>query len=129
MQAGAYDDLVERIAEGPQTETGEAGVLRLPDEFRDALATSSNLESAAEAWAGTEELAADGWRVDDASAVLHEVAHIAREALTAGGSSSIGGHSDVSREEPPRRRAYFLVRRKREHRPPTSGGRGVSSHS
>jgi len=83
MQVGTYDGLVERIAEGPQTENGEAGVLALPAEFRDALASSEDVGSMAEQWTATDELVADGWQTEDATAVLRELAKLARAARAA----------------------------------------------
>ncbi len=77
---GAYEDLVNRIAEGPQTETGEAGVLTIPTEIRDALAGETDFDASAERWAATEELSLDGWRKNDSLEVLRELSELARVA-------------------------------------------------
>jgi hypothetical protein len=80
MQLGAYDDLVERIGAGPEAESGEAGILPLPTEFRDALASIVDIHAVATKWAATEELELDQWQVSDAAEVLRDVAGLARRA-------------------------------------------------
>jgi hypothetical protein len=76
---GRYDDLVEQVAEGPQTESGEAGILTLPTELRDALATVEDIDLVAERWAATDELQ-DEWPPGELRDVLREVRQLARDA-------------------------------------------------
>src|SRR5262245_38737605 len=83
MELGEYDDLVEGLAAGPQAESGEAGVLILPIEFRDALAAIVDVDAVATSWAATEELELDQWQVSDAAEVLRDLAGIARRAQAA----------------------------------------------
>lgn len=71
MGVGTYDDLVESTGEGRQTESGEAGLLTVPRELRDALASADDLEPVAERWGRTEEL--EDWRAEDLRAVLVEL--------------------------------------------------------
>ena len=77
---GAYDALVERIAEGRKAESGEAGLLTIPTEVRDGLAGTHDLDSVAAQWAATEELSLDRWRAQDSLEVLRELRELAREA-------------------------------------------------
>ena len=84
LEVGPYDELVARIGDGPQAESGEAGVFSLPEEMRDALATTGDVDAVAERWAGTEELSLDGWEVSDAAEVLRDVATLARRARADG---------------------------------------------
>ena len=82
--AGAYDALVERIAEGRKAESGEAGLLTIPTEVRDGLAGAHDLDSVAAQWAATEELSLDRWRAQDSLEVLRELRELAREAAVDG---------------------------------------------
>jgi hypothetical protein len=84
MGVGAYDALVERIAEGREAESGEAGLLTIPSEVRDGLAGAHDLDSVAAQWAATEELSLDGWRPQDSLEVLRELRELAREAAVDG---------------------------------------------
>ena len=84
MQVGSYDDLVVHIGDGPQDQSGEAGILPLPDAFRDALASSTDLDAVAEQWTATEELTMDGWQPSDAADVLRDLAELARNAKADG---------------------------------------------
>lgn len=84
MGAGTYEDLVDPIAEGPQTESGEAGVLTIPTKLRDALAGDVDLDAVAARWAATEELSLDGWRKEDALEVLRGLGELARAAALDG---------------------------------------------
>jgi hypothetical protein len=88
LGAGSYDSLVERAAQGPEAEPREgedrdAGVLTIPREIREALATVDELSTVADRWASTEELTLDEWQVEDAIEVLREVRELARDALAA----------------------------------------------
>lgn len=80
LEVAPYPALVDRIADAPQIESGEAGLLWLPTEFRDALATLQEERSVAERWVATDELAADGWEAGEAATVLGELADLARRA-------------------------------------------------
>jgi len=82
LGVGAYDDLVDQIAEGPQAESGEAGVVTIPRAFRDAVAGAPDLDSAAERWTATEEMAADRRRKEDVLDVLRELSELARSAAS-----------------------------------------------
>jgi len=83
---GEYDSLVDVIGDGIDAEGGEAGVLPIPGAMRDALARLDDVGRVSTAWVHTEELAADGWRPDEAAVVLREVGALAREACAAGRS-------------------------------------------
>jgi hypothetical protein len=85
LGAGTYDDLLDVIGDGIDAESGEAGVLPIPDKMRDALARLDSVEQISAAWANTEELAADGWSAE-ASAVVLRVGALAQEA----GASGLG---------------------------------------
>jgi hypothetical protein len=84
LDVGTYDDLVEQIAEGPQTESGEAGILTIPSDFRNKLGVVHDLDPIAEQWSATEELRADGWRKPDTLQVLRELTELARSAMSDG---------------------------------------------
>lgn len=84
MGAGTYDAFVERIAEGREADSGEAGLLTVPIEFRDALAEADALHDIAARWAATEELTLDGWRTQDSLQVLRDLSELAREAKADG---------------------------------------------
>ena len=81
---GRYDQLLERIGEGPQAESEEAGVLTIPTELRDALAEARDINTLAASWAATDELSLDGWRTEDSLRVLRELSALAREAAADG---------------------------------------------
>jgi hypothetical protein len=80
LGVGTYDDLVDPMGEGPQTEGGEAGVLTIPTVFRDAVGGGANLDSAAERWVASEEMAMDGWEKGDALQVLRDLSALAQSA-------------------------------------------------
>jgi hypothetical protein len=80
LGVGGYDQLVERIGEGPQAESEEAGVLTIPTELRDALAEARDINTVAARWAATDELSLDGWRTEDSLRVLRELSALARDA-------------------------------------------------
>jgi hypothetical protein len=75
---GSYDDLIERTAEGRDAEGGEAGVLSVPDEIRDALAAADDVGTVASRWAATDDL--QDWPTADVRQVLAEVRQLASEA-------------------------------------------------
>jgi len=77
LGVGTYDDLFERI-EGPQAESGESGIDRVPEEMRDALASSPDPDSIADRWGATDELAE--WQPADVREVVRELARLAQEA-------------------------------------------------
>jgi hypothetical protein len=78
LGVGTYDDLVERAAHGRDAESGESGVLSVPTEIRDALATADDLDAVAERWAATDEL--EEWSPEDVRQVLREVRQLAEDA-------------------------------------------------
>ena len=80
LGAGAYDQLVEPISEGPAAESEEAGVLTIPIGLRDALAEAKDIEIVAERWAATEELSGDGWSAEESREILGELSALARDA-------------------------------------------------
>ena len=82
LGVGTYDDLVGRIAEGPQAKSGEAGVLTIPIAFRDRLDGARDLDSVAERWTATEELTLDGWDKGDALEVLRDLSDLAQSATS-----------------------------------------------
>ena len=84
LGVGRYDQLLERIGEGPQTESEEAGVLTIPTELRDALAEARDINTLAASWAATDELSLDGWCTEDSLRVLRELSALAREAAADG---------------------------------------------
>jgi hypothetical protein len=56
---GSYDDLIDEVSEGPQTESGDAGVFTVPVAMRDALAAADlDAPTIAAKWRATEELSA-----------------------------------------------------------------------
>ena len=77
LEAGSYDELLERI-EGPQAQDGESGIDRVPDDVRDALASSDDLDAVAERWWTTDEMS--DWEESDVRDVVRELAHLAAEA-------------------------------------------------
>lgn len=80
LGVGTYEDLVERAAIGRDSSSGEAGVLTVPSELRDALASSEDLTEVAKQWAATEELALDHWQAEDAVTVLRDLGRLSRDA-------------------------------------------------
>jgi hypothetical protein len=84
LGVGTHDELVERIGEGPQAESEEAGVLTIPTELRDVLAEARDINTVAAGWAATDELSLDGWRIEDSLRVLRELSALAREAAADG---------------------------------------------
>jgi hypothetical protein len=79
LGVGTYDDLIKRAAEGPQSENGEAGILTIPTEIRDALATLEDPDAVAARWATTDELQ-DWWPQDELRILLRELSQLARDA-------------------------------------------------
>jgi hypothetical protein len=80
LGVGAYDDLVERAGEGPQSESGEAGILTIPTEIRDALATlDDDLDGVAKRWTATDELQG-WWTQGELRVLLGELSQLARDA-------------------------------------------------
>lgn len=53
LGVGTYDDLVERAGHWRDAQSDGAGVLSVPPEIRDALATAADLDASAERWAET----------------------------------------------------------------------------
>ena len=84
LGVGGYDELVDRIGDGRQAESGEAGVLPIPAAFRDALAGVGSVHAVAERWAATDELKRDEWTADDAAEVLRDLCGLARRAASDG---------------------------------------------
>src|SRR5215212_2348569 len=80
LGAGAYDQLVEPISEGPAAESEEAGVVTIPTGLRDALAEAKDIEIVAERWAATEELSGDRWSAEESREILGELSALARDA-------------------------------------------------
>ncbi len=91
LGVGTYDELVERIGEGTEAESEEAGLLTIPTELRDALAEAKDIDTVAARWAATEELSLDGWRTEDSLEVLRELSAFAREAAADGRDCGTGG--------------------------------------
>lgn len=81
LGAGTYDELLDQALNDRQAEGGEAGLTPVPTEVRDALATTNDLDSVAERWAGTEELAE--WAPGDVREVVQELAALAKQAREA----------------------------------------------
>jgi hypothetical protein len=79
---GAYDDLVEQIAEGPEAESGEAGILAIPQTFRDCVAGAGDADAAADRWVTTAEMAADGWTKEEAREIVSDLRDLARQAAS-----------------------------------------------
>jgi hypothetical protein len=80
LGAGTYEALLDRV-EGPQATSGEAGLDAVPPEMRDALAAADDLDSAADAWGASEEMAE--WERDEVREVVGELAKLARQAREA----------------------------------------------
>jgi hypothetical protein len=79
--AGPYDELLNRALDDRQAEGGEAGITPVAKEIRDALTTTEDLESVAERWGRTEEMAA--WEPEDVREVVRELAALAIRAREA----------------------------------------------
>jgi hypothetical protein len=76
---GSYDDLIDEVSEGPEAESGEAGLFTIPSRMRDALAEPElDATSVAARWGATEELSA--WPTEDVETVVRELAALARRA-------------------------------------------------
>jgi hypothetical protein len=85
LGVGGADDLADRIAdEGVEADHGEAGVLSLPNELRDALANLVDLDGVATSWMETEELVADNWRTADTLDALQRMQTVAKTARETG---------------------------------------------
>ena len=81
LGVGSYDQLVVSFEDaGRPSASGEAAVLPVPTEFRDAVAALDDPSTVAAAWAATEELALSGYRAEDAVAVLRALGDLARQA-------------------------------------------------
>ena len=78
LGAGSYDELITKVMDGPEAESGESGVFTVPSEIRDALAACSDLDSAAERWAATEEMRLDRWTAAQSRELLDVLAALAR---------------------------------------------------
>jgi hypothetical protein len=78
LGAGTYDALVESASSGPQAPDGESGVDPVPREITEALATATDLDAAAAAWAKTDEMA--DWDRDDVREVIRELAALSVKA-------------------------------------------------
>src|SRR5205814_784858 len=88
LGVGGYDQLVERIGEGPQAESEEAGVLTIPTQLRDVLAEARDINTVAAGWAATDELSLDGWRIEDSLRVLRVLSCCGNRKSAAGGFGS-----------------------------------------
>jgi hypothetical protein len=85
LGVGSYDELVVSFEDrGRPSASGEAALLPIPTEYRDAIAALDDGASVAAAWAATEELALSGYRAEDAVDVLSAVGELARQAQTDG---------------------------------------------
>jgi hypothetical protein len=82
LGVGSYDELVDRIGDGRQAESGEAGALPIPAAFRDSLAGMDSVRAVAERWAATDELRRDEWTADDAAEVLRNLCRLAQRAAS-----------------------------------------------
>ena len=82
LGVGNYDELVGRIAEGPEAASGEAGVLPVPSEVCDALAALGDVRDVAQCLGRTDELA--GWEPESLEEVLRDLAPLARRASDEG---------------------------------------------
>jgi hypothetical protein len=85
LGVGGADDLADRIGDGGvEADDGEAGVLLLPTDLRDALADLVDRDGVATRWAESEELVADNWRADDTLEALQRMQTVAQAARDAG---------------------------------------------
>jgi hypothetical protein len=85
LGVGSYDDLFPSIADGGvDAQNGEQGVFPLPDAYRDALASTQDVDEIAAKWAATEELTLDRWETSVAAAVLRDATVLARNAREGG---------------------------------------------
>jgi hypothetical protein len=82
LGVGNYDELIDRIAEGPEAASGEAGVLTVPSEVCDALAALGDVRDVAQRWGRTDELA--GWEPESLEEVLRDLVPLARRASDEG---------------------------------------------
>jgi hypothetical protein len=80
LNTGTHDELFERI-EGPQAAHGEAGLGQVPNEVRDALASTHKLDAVAERWGTIDEMA--DWRPSDVRELIRDLALLARQAREA----------------------------------------------
>jgi hypothetical protein len=79
LAAGTYGELFEQSADAHrESESGESGVVGVPSSVCDALSNASELTSAAEAWAATDELRLSRWDVDGALQVLDDLRQLVR---------------------------------------------------
>lgn len=79
LGVATYDDLLDEVSEGPQTESGEAGVFTIPVAMRDALAAPDlDTPTVAAKWRATEEVAA--WSDEDVQTLIGELAALAQRA-------------------------------------------------
>ena len=77
---GTYDDLVERFPATGPADNEDIGLVRMPTEFRDALANLDDVGNPARRWVATEELQMDEWQLEDGERVLREISAVARRA-------------------------------------------------
>ena len=85
LGVGSYDDLVVSFEHAARpSASGEAALLEIPTDYRDAVAALDDARTVAAAWAATDELALSGYRAEDAVAVLSAVGELARQAQTDG---------------------------------------------
>ena len=74
LGAGFYGDLLNLSADVHQeAESGESGVVSVPESVCAALAATADLPAVAEQWAATEELRLSRWQSSDALAVLTQL--------------------------------------------------------
>jgi hypothetical protein len=85
LGVGSYDELVVSFEDGGRpSASGEAALLLIPTEYRNAIAALDDVAAVAAAWTATEELALSGYRAEDAVVVLSAVSELARQAQTDG---------------------------------------------
>jgi hypothetical protein len=83
---GSSNDVAIRLEEDARPSPGgEAALLCLPIEFRDALAALQDPGAIAETWAATEELVRSGYRAEGAEHLLRELNQFARAAQAGDG--------------------------------------------
>jgi hypothetical protein len=77
LGAGSYDDLFGLSADAHrEAESGESGVVGVPESVCDALVASADLPGVAEQWAATEELQLSRWPSSAALDVLTELSQL-----------------------------------------------------
>jgi hypothetical protein len=77
LGAGSYDEVFELSADVHQeAESGESGVVSVPDSVCDALVASDDLSAVAERWTATDELRMSRWQANDALHVLRELSQL-----------------------------------------------------